>query len=126
MVTGTAGVVGGVLLAVVAAFVADTVSGPIRVEAFGDPVAAIALSDVILYTALGGVVGMVGALAFRRLRSGPLVFGALCVVVLIAAGALSLVAAETTAGGVWLNVIHLAAAGPIVTALGHWLRVERD
>ncbi|MEM7326569.1 MAG: hypothetical protein AAF531_26015 [Actinomycetota bacterium] len=124
LLVGTAGVIGGVLLAIVTTFAADAVSGPIRVEAFGDPLAEIALSDVILYTALGGVLAMAGALGVRRIPAGLSAFLVLSVLVLIGAGVLSLVAAETTSAGLWLNVIHLAAAGPIVAALSLWLKAK--
>lgn len=67
---------------------------------------------------LGGGIGTLLATALRRFAARPrLAFVAVCLTGLIAYGILAFVRADATSTGVWLNIMHLAAAVPIVGAL---------
>ena len=108
------------LVAVVAALlIGDAVSGPLLVTSPGaDAPEELELGAALMATVVGAVVGLgLAALCRRLLSNGAVVFVGVCVVGLIGYGIFSFSASEEVATGVWLNVMHIVAAIPIVGAL---------
>jgi uncharacterized membrane protein len=103
-------------------FIADAVSGPLTVTPpGGDGVEEVPISAAVTFTVLGGLVGVVLALLSTRLKRSVNVFTGICLVSLVLYGIAPFGAAESTSTAIWLNVMHLAAAIPIVGMLRQWL-----
>ena len=84
---------------------------------------AVGFGDIIVPVVLGGVAGTVLAWIAGRFVPRPrATFAAICVAGLVVYGIVPFAAAEEPATGVWLNVMHLAAALPIVG--GHARRLS--
>ena len=113
------GVIGAVVAVAITLLIADAVSGPLLVTAAGADVAEEApLAGAIMFTVLGGVIGLgIAALAKRFLGNPVPVFLGICIVGLIVFGIFAFTAAEETATAIWLNVMHVVAAIPIVGLL---------
>lgn len=114
---GTVAAVIGVAITVV---IADAVSGPLMVTSPGaDAPEELALGAAIAGTVTGAIAGLtLAALCARFLASkAAAVFLGICLVGLVAYGLFSFSATEEVVGGVWLNVMHVVAAIPIVGLL---------
>ena len=71
---------------------------------------------------VGGLFGTGIAFLLRGRERAERRFINVCGVLLIITGAWAFSRAEDTVTGVWLNVMHLAAAAPIIDQLRRWLR----
>lgn len=113
------GTIGGVVAVAVFFFIADGVSGPLMATPPGsDLPEEVALSNSLVSTVLGAVVGLGLFAAIARFAARPVVpFLAICAVGLVLFGVITVDAAETTSAAVWLNILHVVAAIPIVGAL---------
>ena len=119
------GIVAAVGAVVITFFIADIISGPLMATQPGaDGAQEVPLAGAAISTLIGGVVGTVLAFMTSRTARATLLFLAICVVGLVLYGLLAWSAAETTSTGVWLNVMHLAAAVPIVGKLTQWLQAQ--
>ena len=124
--TAAVGIVAAVVAVVVVFLIADSASGPLLAEQpGGDGAEEVPLGGAVFGTVIGGLVGTgLAALAGRMSRSVQ-VFVGTCVVALVLYGLFAFSAADDTATGIWLNVMHIAAALPIVGLLARWLQ-ERE
>lgn len=115
---GLIGTVAAVVAVIVVFLIADAASGPLRVTPpGGDAVEDLAIGQAIVATLVGGVVGTGLAALLRRFGRSATAFLAVCVVGLALYAIAPFTAAEETATAIWLNVMHLAAAVPIVGLL---------
>lgn len=119
--------VAAVVAVVVVFLIADAASGPLLAEQpGGDGVEEVPLGGAVFGTVIGGLVGTgLAVLASRTSRSVEL-FAGICVVALVLYGLFALSAADDTTTGIWLNVMHIAAAVPIVGLLARWLRERQS
>ncbi len=70
-------------------------------------------------TVFGGFAGLVLALLSRQLKQRPTgLFLSLCLLGLLAYGFIAVIRSEEISTAIWLNLMHLAAAVPIVGMLG--------
>lgn len=91
-----------------------------------DTAETVPLVNALVVTALGGVVGLLLALAARRFTPWPrLAFVGVCLVLLVLDGITPFTASDRVSTGLWLNVMHLAAAVPIVGSLARALPERR-
>ena len=114
------GTIAAVIGVVLTLFIADAVSGPLMVTPPGsDAPEELLLDAAIPATVIGGLAGLGLAAACARLlgAKAATAFLAICAFGLVAYGVLSFTAAEELATGVWLNVMHVVAAIPIVGLL---------
>lgn len=113
------GTIGALAAVAVTFLIGDAVSGPLMATSPGaDAPEPVLIGAALAGTAVGAVAGIgLAALCKRFLAKPAPVFVGICVVGLIAYGAFSFAASETVSAGVWLNVMHIAAAVPIVGAL---------
>ncbi len=120
------GTIAAIVAVIVVLLVADAVSGPLLVATPGSDVAEeVPLGGAVIFTALGGLVGMLLAWATSRFGWSASVFLGVCLVALVLYGIPPFSAAEETATALWLNVMHIAAAIPIVGSLYRWLTGRR-
>lgn len=120
--TAVVGIVAAVIAVVVVFFIADAVSGPLMVTPPGGDVAEeLPAGAAVFGTIVGGIVGVGLALVSRRLSRPDQVFVGICVVALILYGVFAFSATDSTSTGVWLNIMHLVAAAPIIGLLVRWL-----
>ncbi len=120
------GIVAAVVAVVIVYLIADGASGPLLAEQPGsDGPEEVPLGGAIFATVIGGLVGT--AIAFLAGRTGrPVeIFVGICVVGLILYGLFALTAADDPTTGIWLNVMHIAAAIPIVGSLVRWLQARQ-
>jgi len=88
----------------------------------GDAVRDVGLGDALFFTVVGGIVGTALAWAMNRFLARPrMAFLVTCLVGLGLYGIVPFAAAEETATGVWLNLMHLAVAVPVVGGLAMYL-----
>lgn len=128
MKAGAMGIAAALPLVLVVYLVADAVSGPLLVTQPGDDVAEeVPVGAALGFTALGGVVGIGLALVVAR-RWSASTFVKICVVGLALYAVMPFVSAEEVATAIWLNVMHVAAAVPIVGLLARAIEQhhERD
>jgi len=124
---GGIGTAAALVLTLIAYLVADAVSGPLLVSQPGsDTPEEVRLGIALVFVVLGGAIGIVFALIANRLRRPAPTFAAVCVVALVLYGIMPFTAAEDTSTAIWLNVMHLAAAVPIVGLLTRVLPSDRD
>lgn len=117
------GIVMAVVVVVVVFLIADAASGPLLAEQpGGDGAEEVPLGGAVFGTVIGGLVGTGLAFLVARVSRSVEVFVGICVVGLVLYGLFALSAADDTATGIWLNVMHLGAAIPIVGLLTRWLR----
>ena len=119
--TGT-GIVGAVVFVTLVFVAADASSGPLLVESPDGELAQVAFAGAIVFTILGGIVGAGIARVLRGRARAERRFLNICAGFLIVYGAYAFNQAVDLTTGVWLNVMHLAAAAPIVDQLRRWLR----
>jgi hypothetical protein len=123
---GGIGIALALALVLVGYFAADAMSGPLLVTPpGGDSVAEVTIGQALMFTVLGGGVGIGLALGAQRLGRPQASFVAVCVVALVLYGIMPFAAAEETSTAIWLNILHLAAAVPIVGSLARQLPAER-
>ena len=123
---GAIGIAVALVVVVVGFLVADAGSGPLTVSMPGnDSVERITIAQVVMFTVLGGAAGIGLALAARRLSRPRATFVAVCAAALLLYGITPFAAAESTSTAIWLNVLHVAAAVPIVGSLVRRLPAER-
>lgn len=113
--------IGTALAAVAVAVVfviAEAISGDLLIAGTGDaapesPPIGFAIGGTIFF----GVIATLFATLLRKFASQPgKIFGIVSVVVLIAYGAFAFGAAEDSTTGIWLNVMHVIGAIPLVGA----------
>ena len=124
--TAGIGIVAAVIGVVITFLIADAISGPLLVTPAGsDTPEETTVFLAAIFTVVGGIVGLGLAVLCRRFLSNPAAaFVGICVVGLILYGILPFAAAEEVATAVWLNVMHLVAAVPIVGGLARDLRAD--
>ncbi len=115
----TAAVIGtviAILAAVVVWFIATAISGDLIVTPPGQSMPdRVPVGVMVPSVAVGGVAGLLLAFAISKLASNAAtVFVGTCLVALVLYGAYSFIRAEDLATGIWLNVLHIVAAIPIV------------
>ena len=116
------GIVIAVGAVVITFFIADLISGPLMATQPGaDAAEEVPVAGAAIGTIFGGLVGMVLAFAASRIAWSTVVFVGVCLVALVLYGLFAWSAADTQSTGVWLNVMHLAAAVPIMGQLIRWL-----
>lgn len=114
------GTIAAVIGVIVTVLIADAVSGPLMVTPPGaDAPEELPMAAAISGTVVGGIAGLIlAALSARLLGANAAnAFVGICIVGLIGYGAYSFSATEQIATGVWLNVMHVVAAIPIVGLL---------
>lgn len=117
------GVLAAVIAVVIVYLIADAVSGPLlATPPGGDAAEEVALGGAIFGTVVGGIVGAAIAFLSGRMSRSVEIFVGICVVALVLYGLFALSAAEDSATGIWLNIMHIAAAVPIVGLLVRWLQ----
>ena len=103
------------LLVLVFYLIADAVSGPLLVTQPGsDTPDEVPLGAALVFTVLGGGVGIVLSLIANRLRRPRFMFAAVSVAALVLYGILPFTAADEASTAIWLNVMHVAAAVHII------------
>ncbi len=123
---GAVGIAVAVVLVLVTYLVADAASGPLLVtQPGGDTPEEVPLGGALVFTAIGGAVGIVLALVANRWRRPRTTFVAIAVAALVLYGIMPFTAAEEASTAIWLNVMHVAAAVPIVGLLARTLPAER-
>ncbi len=81
----------------------------------------------IAATVAGGIIGMALASLARRFTPRPqIAFVSVCILGLIGYGILAFIRADQNSTAIWLNVMHIAAAIPIVGALTYLLANRSD
>ncbi len=116
------GMAGALLFVTVVWIVADTSSGPLLAEDPDGVLAEVALGGALVATVIGGMLGTLMAFVLRGRPGAPRRFMNICATMLVLYGVFAFVQAEDLVTGVWLNVMHLAAAAPILDQLTRWLR----
>lgn len=113
------GTIAALVVVTVTALIADAVSGPLMVTSPGaDAPEELAVGAALAATVIGGIAGLGLAALCKRFVAEPIpVFVGICIVGLVGYGIFSFTATETVAVGVWLNVMHVVAAVPIVGLL---------
>ncbi len=115
---GLIGMIVALVLVLVTYLVADAASGPLVVTQPGsDTPAAVPLGAALVFTMLGGAAGIGLASIVNRLGRPRSTFVAVALVALALYGIMPFAAAEQVSTAVWLNVMHVAAALPIVGLL---------
>lgn len=117
-----AGLIGALAALVVVAITfltGDAVSGPLMVTPPGSEVPEeVTLGAALFSTVVGGVFGIgIAALCSRFAGAPAKTFLGICVVSLVVYGVFPFLAGENIATGIWLNIMHVAAAIPIVGSL---------
>ncbi len=115
------GIVIGLIGVALVYWIADGVSGPLRANGPDGELADVPLGGGLLFTAIGGLVGAGIAYGVRNMNRSVDIFALVCLLALVAYGIWAIVAADGMATGLWLNVMHLAAASPIIGMLTRWL-----
>jgi len=117
--SGVIGIIGAVIAVAITILIADAVSGPLLTTAPGaDAPEEVAIGTALGFTAFFGLVGIgIAALCQRFLGNPAKAFLTICVVGLVIYGIFPFTAAEEVATAVWLNVMHIVAAVPIVGLL---------
>lgn len=115
------------VLVLVSFLIADAVSGPLLVTQPGsDTPDEVPLAAAMIFTALGGGVGIGLSLIAKRLRRPRSIFAAVAITALVLYGIVPFTAAEETSTAIWLNVMHVAAAVPIIGLLARSLPTDRE
>ncbi len=110
---GFVGLAIGAVFAAIVFFIGDAVSGPLEAE----PVGEISIGPVVTNTIAGGIAGMIIAAIASRFGRPRQIFTVVCVVLLVVYAIPPFVQAETVETAVWLNVMHIGAAVPILGRL---------
>ncbi len=113
-----------VLLVLAVYLAANLANDPLEVQGPGGELQEVAMPAMVLFTVLGGVAGMTLAVLASRLNRSASAFAAICVFGLVIYGLVPFFAAEATSTAIWLNLMHIAAAIPIVGTMMQWLRQQ--
>ncbi len=120
------GIVVALVLVLITFLIADWASGPLRAAQFGgSEVEEIPVIGALIATVIGGLVGVGLAFVAKRFSDPEQVFLTVAAIGLVLYGIMALVAADDWRTGYWLNVLHIAAAVPIVGWLREWLAPAR-
>lgn len=121
------GIVGALVAVAIAVILGDGISGPLILTSPGaDAPEELALGAALFATVIGGIAGVgLAALCRRFLDSPAPAFVGICIAGLVGYGIFSFTASEAVATGVWLNVMHIAAAIPIVGLLAAELQPSK-
>lgn len=113
------GIVAAVIGVVITFFIADAISGPLLVTAAGaDSPDELNVIAPAIFTVIGGLVGLgIAAVCERFLSNPPAAFLGICAVGLTLYAIYPFIAAEEVSTAIWLNVMHLVAAAPIMGGL---------
>lgn len=115
-----------VILVLIVMFIADAASGPLLVTPpGGDAPEEVPIGGAAIFTVLGGLVGTALAIALLRVATPRRIFLIVCVAGLVLYGIMPFTAAEEVSTAIWLNVMHVAAAVPIVGMLARTLPEAR-
>lgn len=106
---------------------ADAATDGLLVKAPGsDELQVVSLSVALVYTIVGTLVGLGLAMTINRFSPLPrATFIVVSVVAVILYGLLPFDAAEETSTAIWLNMMHLAVAIPVVGSLAAYLPKAR-
>ena len=118
------GLAGALLFVTVVWVVADASSGPLLAEDPDGVLAEVPLAGALIATVIGGVIGALLAYVLRSRPGAPRRFINICATLLVLYGVFAFVQAEDLVTGIWLNVMHLAAAAPIIDQMTRWLRAR--
>ena len=116
------GIVTAVVFVAAVFFVADAASGPLIAETPDGELGEASVVGAVVFTILGGIIGTGIAYLLRKRPRAELRFINICAVFLVIFGAWAFNQANDLTTGIWLNVMHLAAAAPIIDQLRRWLR----
>ena len=120
------GTAAALVLVLITYLIADAASGPLLItQPGGDNAEEVALSAVVAFTVLGGVVGLGVAFVVNWRSWPPSTFIAVCVAALALYALVPFAAAEQTSTAIWLNAMHLAVAMPIISFVARSLADER-
>lgn len=107
-----------VALAALTFVVANKVAGSLVVTGTGE----VTLGNVIGFTFFGGIVGAVLAHLIRRFARRPrITFFAVALIALAGYAVVPFTAAENLATAIWLNVLHVVVAIPVVGVLARYV-----
>ena len=124
---GVTGIAIAAVLVLVTYLLADAASGPLLVTQPGsDTPEEVPVAAVLVFTVLGGAIGIGLALVANRFRRPRTTFVNAAVVALLLYGIMPFAAAEATSTAIWLNAMHLAAAVPIIGLLARSLPAQRS
>lgn len=118
--SGLIGTVGAVVAVAITFLIGDAISGPLLATSPGtDAPEAVAIGAALAGTVVGGIAGIILAAISKQFlgAKAAAIFVGICVVGLVAYGAFSFTATEEISAGIWLNVMHIVAAIPIVGLL---------
>ena len=119
---GGVGIIVALVLVLATYLLADAASGPLLVTQPGsDTPEAVPLGLALVFTVLGGGFGIGLAFVVNRLGRSRTTFVAIAVAALALYGTMPFTAAEETSTAIWLNVMHVAAAVPIIGLLARFL-----
>jgi len=119
---GGMGISVALALVLVTYLVADAASGPLLVTQPGsDSPEAVPLAFALVFTLIGGAIGIGLAYVVNRFARPRITFVAVSLVALVLYGIMPFTAAEATSTAIWLNAMHVAAALPIVGLLARSL-----
>ncbi len=126
--TAAASIVAAVVGVVIVFLIADAISGPLLVTPQGaDSPEETTIGLAAGFTVVGGLVALgIAAVSQRFLSNPPAAFLGICAVGLILYAILPFTAAEEVSTAIWLNVMHLVAAIPIVGGLARELQTAAD
>lgn len=116
--SGAIGIVVAVVAVAITFLIGDAVSGPFMTTQPGSDVAEEAMIGGALgFTVFFGLIGIGIAALTKRFSNPAKVFLTICVVALVIYGVFPFLAADEVSTAIWLNVMHIAAAVPIVGML---------
>lgn len=111
-----------VVLAALVYYLARQEAGALVVAGVGE----VTLVSVVGYTVLGGTLGAMLAFASRRFARQPrFTFLTVAVIGLAGYAVVPFTAAESLETAIWLNLIHLVVAIPVVGALDRYVSTGR-
>lgn len=111
-----------VVLVAAAYLLANRVAGPLVVTDAGE----ITLANVLGFTILGGTVGAVFAYVTGRFARRPqLTFLALTLIALAGYAVVPFTASESAETAIWLNILHVVVAIPVIGMLTRYLPKNR-
>ncbi len=123
---GFVGTVIGAVFVSIVFFIGDAMSGPFVVTPPGQSdTVTLGVGNVVVATIMGGVVGTILAIVSSFLPRPRTIFRGLCLVGLLGYAIPPFMSSELFSTGVWLNVMHLGAAVPIVGRLAPGLPERR-
>jgi hypothetical protein len=120
--TAIIGSVIGLIAVIVVFLIADAISGPLMANDPSGEMADVPLGGAIFGVVIGALVGTGLAFLLRNAGNAANIFSGICLVALVLYGIYAFVQADDAVTGIWLNVMHIAAAVPIAGLLDVWLQ----